>query len=369
MQRLTLKSTFAALSGLTLLASCNSLQGDDGSGGDMASASASATATATTGGAMDGTMPTDGDPTATDTATDTATATDSMTGTDTNTGGTTGGDGTCSGIGVPTSIPDNLLMAVLEQFGKLNLSELTYLVALCNAIREGDPTAPGHSTGNAWAPSALAQVFIMGRFAVYLAATRTMPDAGDPELRAIDLDADDLDMAFPCGDNGDSLVLCVQDVPLPSGDYLVLGMVLEDDLVLDDTSHAYQYGFVFDADGDPSNNYMPSSSYPDDFFQETDRWYQALYEPATQSWFLEVVDWNGSVTVADSTSAARIVLAGNTMFAVVPADEIGGAADVNCPPYRMTAFAHTGDYGFNPPNYWAGDVEPLVTVGLDTICD
>ena len=374
MQRLAIKTTCVTLTGLLFLSGCNGAEDDNGSGGGMADGGSTTSGTADSGAA-------DGDATATNGAdagtttggTDGSTGTDETdgptAGADTTDGDTTGGDGTCTGIGVATGIPDDLLAAIVAQFGKLNLSELVVLSALCNAMREGSPEVPGHSTGNDWAPSEIGQAIVVAKFTTYLSTTRGMPDEGEPAFQALELDADDLDLAFPCGDNGDALVLCVQDAPLPAGDYLVLGMAMESDLVLDDPNNAYQYGFVFDADGNTSNNYTPSPSFPEDFFQDTDRWYQVVFDNVGGRWSLDVVDWAGSSTIPDTTSAARVVLAGNAMIAIIPADEIGGEADVNCPPYRLTAFVHNGDFALDPPHFWGGDVEPVVGNGLDTTCD
>ena len=42
---------------------------------------------------------------------------------------------------------DGITVTLVDESTVRESRELTYLVALCNAIREGDPTAPGHSTG------------------------------------------------------------------------------------------------------------------------------------------------------------------------------------------------------------------------------
>ena len=44
----------------------------------------------------------------------------------------------------------------------------------------------------------------------------------------------------------------------------------------------------------------------------------------------------------------------------VPVDEMVAP----WPRYRVTAFAHQGDFGLNPPYVWSGDVQPPVEEGL-----
>ncbi|MEE8347689.1 MAG: hypothetical protein V3S20_10100, partial [Dehalococcoidia bacterium] len=81
---------------------------------------------------------------------------------------------------------------------------------------------------------------------------------------------------FPC----DSLVdgrrtVCPDGAgPVPPGEMIVLAMVLDDDVPLEDPDHFYTYAAVFDADGDPANNFQYVEPFNWDFFQGTDRWYE-----------------------------------------------------------------------------------------------
>jgi hypothetical protein len=166
---------------------------------------------------------------------------------------------------------------------------------------------------------------------------------------------------FHCGDGPNGTTLCPSPAdPVPEGEMLVLVNQLYKPLVLDDTKNFYQYAFVFDADGDPNNNYQPPPAYPNDFFKDTDRWYEANYDPAT-GWTLKVSDATGG-TPKVVTSHARIIIRDDTMTLVVPASEFAVAN----PKFRITAFRHTGDYGLNPPYDWDGSVWPAVADGLQT---
>lgn len=159
--------------------------------------------------------------------------------------------------------------------------------------------------------------------------------------------------SFPCGDGPNGRTLCSPYGTYP-GQFLLLGAAFEAAIPMSDPSNLYQYGFVFDADGSVSNNYQPPAQYADDLFKNTDRWYEANYAPAG-GWSLKV-STAASGNIQPAQSAARIVVSGNSMMLVVPADEFAVAK----PGYRLTAFRHKGDYGANPPHDYDGSVWPLV---------
>lgn len=158
---------------------------------------------------------------------------------------------------------------------------------------------------------------------------------------------------FPCGNGPNGFTVCpVLDAPDPGGEQLVIAVQYAADIPLADPSNLSQYGFVFDQDGDASNNYRPIPQFAGDYYQDTDKWYSVEYSPA-QGWRLVVTDArNGSfVQVA---SAARAVISGRVMMLVVPASEFAVAR----PAYRTTAFRHRGDFGQNPPHDWNADYDP-----------
>lgn len=167
---------------------------------------------------------------------------------------------------------------------------------------------------------------------------------------------------YPCGETSERIVLCASQSPFPPDEYVTMAMVLTGDIPAADIEYFHQYGFVFDVDGDPSNNYQASAQFPNDFFDDTDRWYVASYGPQ-DGWSLQVSDARGG-TISDSASAARIVIEGQVMTLIVPAAELA----VSCPGYRMTAFTHLGDYGLDLPHEWSADVEPAVAQPLETTC-
>lgn len=166
---------------------------------------------------------------------------------------------------------------------------------------------------------------------------------------------------FPCGDGPAGMTLC-QDPgrAVPDDESLVFVTSLEGDIPLSDPTNYYQYAFVFDQDGDPDNNYGAPADYPNDFFDGTDRWYEARYAPGS-GWSLVVTDaTDGNLTTV--ASDARLIIKDHVLTLVVPAGEFA-VAD---PAYRVTAFRHTGDYGINPPHDWDGSIWPAVADGLQS---
>ncbi len=165
---------------------------------------------------------------------------------------------------------------------------------------------------------------------------------------------------FECGEGPNGFTLCsaMNNGSVPAGDFHGFAAVLKGDLPTADPVNHYQYAFVLDADGDTSNNYQPSIQYPNDFFKDTDRWYEATYTPST-GFRLEVKDArDGSITTV--ASDARMIFRGNVIFLLVPSSELA----IERPKFRATAFRHTGDYGLNPPYDYDGSVHPAVAEGL-----
>jgi len=164
---------------------------------------------------------------------------------------------------------------------------------------------------------------------------------------------------FPCGEGPVSAVLCTPGHgDFPAGEAVFVANLTRGEIPLDDPTHTYQYGFVFDSDGDASNNYVPDPAFPNDFFADTDLWYVAAYDPA-QGWRLEVTDARDGDFVSQE-SDARLIVTDNGLVLVVPTSEF----EIADPPVRMTSFRHTGDFGMGGDRNWNGDVQPAVLQGL-----
>lgn len=157
---------------------------------------------------------------------------------------------------------------------------------------------------------------------------------------------------YPCGPGEYGYTVCGQ-APFPAGAAIVIGVIYDDDIAIQDPQNIYQYGFVFDSDGDETNNYAASERFPNDFFDGTDLFYVLAYTPAN-GWELTSTDVRGERK--QIATGARAIINGNTIIMVIPAGEIS----LERPLFRLTAFRHTGDYGINPPHDWDADVVPPV---------
>lgn len=203
-----------------------------------------------------------------------------------------------------------------------------------------------------------------------------------PEVDIVDFFAGIFDMAdqaakaafgntvFPCGTVIDGRrTVCVTGAgPVPPGEVVMLAMILAGDVPMEDPDHTYIYSAVFDADGDPANNFQFVEPFNWDFFQGTDRWYELKWDHQRGQrglWVLEV-------TVVEDQfrqlvpSRARVVIDGRVIVFFIPIDEFG----VPRPAYRLTAFGTDGSY---TPEASGGDVtgadptEPLLPLPEESI--
>lgn len=176
---------------------------------------------------------------------------------------------------------------------------------------------------------------------------------------------------FPCGDGPNGFTVCpepVFDLDEPSDvEYAFIATVVDGDIPLADPVNFRTYSFVFDTDGDPFNDWVPIPEFPNDFFQDTDRWYQVMYSP-DDGWELvcsQVTD-GANQQVSDVATAANAMIVGNIVTLVVPIAELDNFAKGLESGFgiRYTSFRHTGDFGLNPPFDFNADVEPPVDEGL-----
>ncbi len=167
---------------------------------------------------------------------------------------------------------------------------------------------------------------------------------------------EDLNALFPCGDGPVGFTICASSSPFPSDRYVLLVTKFEGDIPLQHDSHIYQYGLVFDADGETQNNYIPFPAFPNDFFAYTDKWYELTYYPGS-GWQLKVTDVR--LDYATVSSNARVVIAGSEMAWFIPRSEL----DSDMAGWRITSFVHTGDFGFSG-GFWSADYNPLINEPL-----
>lgn len=174
----------------------------------------------------------------------------------------------------------------------------------------------------------------------------------DPLLRLDPTSANRLlNETFPCGATGDKLVICAAGANATAQDYVYLATVTGDPIDTADPTGLYQYGFVFDADGDTANNYQGSPAYPGDFWIGSDTWYELTYAPGV-GYQVRVRDVR--LGYADVTSAARFVVQGRELALLVPRAELGAN-----PSARISAFRHEGDWGLEGGPWSADYLPPL----------
>ncbi len=167
------------------------------------------------------------------------------------------------------------------------------------------------------------------------------------------------DARFPCGPGQEDQTLCPPDAgPTGAGLFHVVIVGFGGPVPTNDLPNIYQYGFVFDADATGPNNFPAPPGFENDFFQDTDLW------------FVVGVDQGPSLSITDARSGAlspapinaRVIIRGNAIALVVPAP----AFEVEDPPFRVTAFRHTGDFGLEAPFNYDGSLHPAVEEGLRT---
>lgn len=163
-----------------------------------------------------------------------------------------------------------------------------------------------------------------------------------------------IEAAFPCGEGPVGTTLCDPAAgAFAPGEYVFVLATFGGEIPTDDPAGTFQHAFVFDADGIASNNYVPSSEYPKDFFQGTDKWYQVFYTP-DEGFSLRVIDSRVSVSNPVATGA-RLIVAGREFAAFIPRAELDGTA----PGFRVTTFRHEGDYGLSGGPWDASYHPPL----------
>ncbi|MCA9639567.1 MAG: hypothetical protein KC492_02705, partial [Myxococcales bacterium] len=144
-----------------------------------------------------------------------------------------------------------------------------------------------------------------------------------------------------------------------AGQYLHVSVKLRAPFPADDPGNKfYQYAFVVDRDGVAGNNYAASAPCDADFFDGTDRWYELHTGPGGTLILTVTEALNGTFTDVTATSGAVAVILVDEIHFFVPKSELDSiGADLTKLKYRVSAFAHDGDYVTN----WSGGVFPGLT--------
>lgn len=141
---------------------------------------------------------------------------------------------------------------------------------------------------------------------------------------------------------------------LEPGFYTIAYGNLRANFPIDVQDRHFQYAFVWDRDGDRSNDYQGTPPFDQDFFQGSDTWFQLQKQP-NQPWSFTVQDArNGSVRSRISKAVALVC---DDVFAMLLSDDEYDELLYSAK-FRATAFEHGGDYGLAAPHDWFGSVRP-----------
>ena len=154
-----------------------------------------------------------------------------------------------------------------------------------------------------------------------------------------------------CGGSAPTVVCAPAALDFPGGDVLVVAVEHQAAIPVGSDTWSYQYGLVFDSDGDPANDWPANPPFDWDFYQGTDRWYQATYDHTSGGWTILVTQLHESGQGADlvQPSATRAVLSGEWLVWFVPVAELPTYPS----PFRTTSFIHDGKLS---PESRGGDV-------------
>jgi len=199
-------------------------------------------------------------------------------------------------------------------------------------VHSSDEVAPKAGAGN--------HTEFWGRLAKGVTLTQADLDAGAGELLA-------------CGEHEHGRTLCANpQISVLPGDWIVLAHAFHDRLP-DSCNDHLVYGFAIEGDGNPANDYVADPAFPNDWYQATDHWYEAVCDPFA-GWNMTARQVTNGTPEPLDDSAARIVITVNLSTLIMPASELSSPSG-----YRGTAMRHTGQWGFDGD--WDGDVERPVT--------
>jgi len=165
---------------------------------------------------------------------------------------------------------------------------------------------------------------------------------------------------FPCGQGNYGYTVCDGSSP-GAGGWVISTNVMRQDIPVHGSGLNFQFGQVFDVDGDPANNYS-NARFTADFFTGSDFWmYTANQDDAWELFTYRVV--GGREAMPINNSPGRVIFQGPMVTYVIPVETLGGWPAGE----RTTSFSHQGDFGLRMP--WSGDQFPLVTEGLSPVME
>jgi hypothetical protein len=193
----------------------------------------------------------------------------------------------------------------------------------------------------------------------------TAENFGANFYRSVNSPEASLAVNFPPGQGGIGYTLHAnKEVDMAPGEFYMFSSMMQRPIPIEDSEpkNLHTYAFVIDSDGAAANNWKPAPAFPNDFWKDTDRWYQITYSKA-DGWKMIVSQVDANNKVTEVASAARAIIVDDAIVLVVPKSEIPGPNAK----WRATTFVHQGDFGFNFPYVWSGDVERPVDQPLHDV--
>ncbi|MHC4816662.1 MAG: type II secretion system protein GspD [Planctomycetota bacterium] len=171
------------------------------------------------------------------------------------------------------------------------------------------------------------------------------------------LDLITLQARFPEGEGPNGTTFKASNLTWNPGKYVFLHAEYEADVPINDSSKNLQYAFVWDRDGDASNNWVGQGIFDQDFFIGSDTWLQ-LVKLAGSSAQLTMSETDGT-SVNTVQSAAAAFVHGNAAVYMLPYSEFSAARNL-FPSIRTTAFDNIdGNFGQGNDDGWSADTAPV----------
>ncbi|MEM6370636.1 MAG: hypothetical protein AAGD10_18220 [Myxococcota bacterium] len=151
--------------------------------------------------------------------------------------------------------------------------------------------------------------------------------------------------AYPCNEVEDGVrTVCPADPePFPSGATWVFRTELAAPVPDANPTHSLIYALVLETDLDPENDWVPRDPFIWDYFQGADRWYQLNWDHIGREWSVTATQVDSTQGTMQVSTAARAVISANVITWYVPSTEVARPT----PDYRLTAFAHDGQFSEN----------------------
>jgi hypothetical protein len=145
---------------------------------------------------------------------------------------------------------------------------------------------------------------------------------------------------FECGASDPVVVCAPEPLDVPEGEILMVAVQMAGEIPPASSEKDFIYSLVFDSDGDPGNDWVFNPPFDWDYFQGTDRWYQAVYSVSTSEWTISAIQVLAGNEISGTPTSVRAVISGDWIVWFVPESEL--------PEFpgrlRASAFGHDGRF-------------------------